>query len=80
MAKRKREILPNQHNQTPDQPENSHKFTAWAMIRERSAYRIVELEIEGSQIVQVSSTEPNLQTIQLQKISDAMVKQAHHGW
>ena len=80
MAKRKREILPNQHNQPENAPENQHKFKAWAMIRERAAYRVVELEIEGSQVINVISTEPNRQSIQIQKIEDAMVKQAHHGW
>jgi hypothetical protein len=50
------------------------------MIRERAAYRVVELEIEGSQVINVISTEPNRQSIQIQKIEDAMVKQAHHGW
>jgi hypothetical protein len=52
------------------------------MTRKNAAYQIVEFEIdlENGKISTVNQSEGNRQTIQLQRIEDAMLRQAHHGW
>jgi len=81
MAKRRREILPQQENQNPSEKQQT-TVRAWAMTRKNAAYQIVEFEIdlENGKISTVNQSEGNRQTIQLQRIEDAMLRQAHHGW
>lgn len=52
---------------------------AWALTRDRAAYVIVELTIVGDKVVNISKSDSNRQTVQLQKLEDRMLKQAHDG-
>jgi len=64
--------------ESPKPSKQPKSFAAWYMVWVGSAYQVVEVQIEDDKVVSTIADEPNVQGVQLQKIEDYLLDQAHN--